>query len=149
MWTFGTIPGGFWPSRFSYRPLVARAALCMAMLACGCATRQEVTFDAKNPAVRVSRQGILFGDEFVKAEEVPGILYDYDVPKTRTIHIRLDPDVRDLGPARTLMGYLAVAGYMNPILVTERHAETMNLGKLKKGATNGRTPQKKIQKKFR
>jgi len=128
---------------------VLRAAFCMAILACGCATRQEVTFDAKNPAIRVSRQGILFGDEFVKPEAVPGILYDYDVPKTRTIHIRLDPDVRDLGPARTLMGYLGMAGYMNPILVTEKHAAAINIGKPKKGATNGQMSQKNIQRKFR
>ena len=107
-------------------------AFCMALLSCGCATRQEVTFDAQNPAVRVSRQGILFGDTFVRPEDVPSILGDYDVPKTRTIHIRLDPDVRNLTPARTLMGYLGRAGYMNPVLVTARHAESMNLGKPKK-----------------
>ena len=123
------------PRRNTPAGAVAATALCVAMMVCGCATRQEVTFDAQNPAVRVSRLGILFGDTFVKPEEVPGILDDYDVPKTRTIHIRLDPDVHNLGPARTLMGYLGRAGYMNPVLVTERHAESVNLGKSKKAAT--------------
>ena len=47
------------------------------------------------------------------------------------------------------MGYLGKAGYKNPVLVTERHAATMNLGKQKKGATNGRMSQKNVQKKFR
>lgn len=110
----------------------AAAVLCAALFACGCATRQTVSFDAQNPAVRVSRLGILFGDTFVEPHHVPEILDDYDVPKTRTIHIRLDPDVRDLGPARTLMGYLCKAGYKNPVLVTERHSSSENIGKPKK-----------------
>ena len=114
--------------------IVAGTVLCMALLACGCATRREVVFDAKNPAVRVSRQGILFGDTFVNPQDVPDILDGYDVPKTRTIHIRLDPDVRNLAPARTLMGYLCRAGYMSPVLVTERHAESVNRGKPNKAA---------------
>ena len=106
--------------------------LCAALLLGGCATSREISFDSQHPSVRVSRLGILFGDTFVEPHEVPGILNDYDVPKSRTIHIRLDGDVRDLGPARTLMGYLGRAGYKNPVLVTERHAESINLGKPKK-----------------
>ena len=115
---------------------IVAAVLCAALLACGCATRREVGLDAQHPSVRVSRLGILFGDTFVNPQEVPEILDDCDVPKTRTIHIRLDPDVRDLGPARTLMGYLGRAGYMNAVLVTERHAESVNLGKPKKPVRN-------------
>ena len=110
---------------------VAAAALC-ALLACGCSTtHREIRFDAEQPAVRVSRQGVLFGDTFVRPQEVPEILQDYGVPRERTIHIRLDPDVRDLGPARSLMGYLCRAGYNSPVLVTARHAESVNLGKKK------------------
>ena len=108
------------------------AALFVALLACGCTMRQEISYDAQHPAIRVSRLGILFGDKFVKPQEIPEILDDYDVPKSRTIHIRLDPDVRDLRPARTLMGYLGMAGYKNPVLVTERHSESVNMGKPKK-----------------
>jgi len=112
--------------------LVAAAIAGLSLLAGGCATHREISLDAQNPSVRVSRQGILFGDTFVNPQDVPGILGDYDIPKDRTIHIRLDPDVRDLSPARTLMGYLCREGYRNPVLVTERHAESVNLGKPKK-----------------
>ena len=112
--------------------LVAAAIACLSLFACGCATHRELSLDSQNPSVRVSRQGILFGDTFVKPQDVPEILDDYDIPKDRTIHIRLDPDVRDLRPARTLMGYLCRAGYRSPVLVTERHAESVNLGKPKK-----------------
>ena len=112
--------------------IVAGTALYMALLSCGCSTvHREIRLDAEHPAVRVSRQGILFGDTFVQPQEVAEILQDYDVPRDRTIHIRLDPDVRDLRPARTLMGYLCRAGYQKPVLVTERHAESQNLGKKK------------------
>ena len=105
-------------------------------------------FDAQNPALRVSQRGVLFADTFVNPQDVPEILRGYDVPKSRTIHIRLDPDVRNLGPARTLMGYLCSAGYKNPVLVTERHAESMNLGKQKKVAPSPR-PSAPQQKKVR
>ena len=112
--------------------LVAAAVACLSLLAGGCATHREINLDAQNPSVRVSRQGVLFGDTFVNPQDVSEILGDYDIPKDRTIHIRLDPDVRDLSPARTLMGYLCRAGYRSPVLVTERHAESVNLGKPKK-----------------
>lgn len=112
--------------------IVAGTALYMALLSCGCSTtHREIRFDAEQPAVRVSRQGVLFCDTFVRPHEVPEMLRDYGVPRERTIHIRLDSDVRDLGPARSLMGYLCRAGYNSPVLVTERHAESMNLGKKK------------------
>ena len=109
--------------------------LCAALLSCGCVTHREIEFDAQNPAVRVSRQGVLFDNVFVEPDRVPEILDDYDVPKTRTIHIRLDSDVRDLRQARALMWCLGRAGYKNPVLVTERHAESVNLGKPRKGAS--------------
>ena len=82
----------------------------------------------------VSTLGVKFGDEFVQPEEVPGILEDYDVPHDRVIHIQLEPDVKDLMPARTLMGYLSRAGYTRPVLVTHQHAESENLGKVKKSS---------------
>ena len=115
--------------------LVAVAIASLSLLAGGCATHREMNLDSQNPSVRVSRQGILFGDTFVNPQDVPEILDDYDIPKDRTIHIRLDQDVRDLRPARTLMGYLCREGYRNPVLVTERHAESVNLGKPKKSKT--------------
>jgi hypothetical protein len=95
-------------------------------------TRRTVQLDAKNPAVRVSVNGVLFGDTFVKPAEVAEILDDYGVPRNRVIHILLDSDVRNLSEARFLMGSLARAGYTRPVLVTKRHAESVNLGKRKK-----------------
>ena len=107
--------------------------LLVALTCCvGCSTHRTLELDAKHPAVSVSALGVKFGDELVKPEEVAGILEDYDVPHDRVIHIQLEPDVRDLMPARTLMGYLSRAGYTRPVLVTHQHAESENLGKPKK-----------------
>ena len=60
------------------------------------------------------------------------MLEDYDVPHDRVIHIQLEPDVKNLMPARTLMGYLSRAGYTRPVLVADEHAESASLGKPKK-----------------
>ena len=110
--------------------------LLVALTCCvGCSTHRTLELDAKHPAVSVTTLGVKFGDELVKPEEVPGILKDYDVPHDRVIHIQLEPDVRDLMPARTLMGYLSRAGYTRPVLVTRQHAESVNLGKQKKTMT--------------
>ena len=111
--------------------IVAGTILYMAFLNCGCTTHRSLELDARHPAVRVSTRGVLFGDGLVRPQEVPEILEDYDVPHDRTIHIQLDPDVKDLRPARTLMGLLARAGYTRPVLVTKRHAESVNIGKKK------------------
>ena len=95
-------------------------------------THRTLELDAKHPAVAVTTQGIKFGNEYVRPEKVAEILEDYDVPHDRVIHIQLESDVRDLMPARTLMGYLSRAGYTRPVLVTHQHAESENLGKAKK-----------------
>lgn len=110
------------------------ASLASAALLCGvgCASHRTLELDPRHPAVSVSTLGVKFGDELVKPEEVPGILEDYDVPHDRVIHIQLEPDVKNLMPARTLMGYLSRAGYTRPVLVTRQHAESVNLGKQKK-----------------
>ena len=85
-------------------------------------------------------QGVHFGDELAQPQEVPEILEDYDVPHDRVIHIRLDPDVKDLRPATAVRVGLARAGYTRSILVTERHAESINLGKPKKTSVSGAVP---------
>lgn len=109
--------------------IVAGTVLYMVLLSCcGCATRQ-VELDARHPAVRVSTQGFLFGERFMRAEAIAEALADCDVPRDRVIHIRLDPDVRDLRPARLLMAHLRKAGYTRPILVTKRHSASENLGR--------------------
>ena len=61
--------------------LVAVAIAGLSFLADGCTTHREISLDSQNPSVRVSRQGILFGDTFVNPQDVPGILEDYDIPK--------------------------------------------------------------------
>ena len=109
--------------------------LLLGCIALGCTTHRTLELDAKHPAVSVTTLGVKFGDELVKPEEVPGILEDYDVPHDRVIHILLDPEVKDLLPARTLMGYLSRAGYTRPVLVTRQHAESANLGKQRKPVT--------------
>lgn len=101
----------------------------------GCTTHRTLELDAKHPAVSVTALGVKFGDELVKPEEVAEILADYDVPHDRVIHIFLDPEVKDLRPARYLMASLSRAGYTRPVLVTHQHAESANLGKPKKTVT--------------
>ena len=120
--------------------IVAGTILYMAFLNCGCTTHRSLELDARHPAVRVSTRGVLFGDELVRPQEVPEILEDYDVPHDRVIHIRLDPDVKDLRPATAVRVGLARAGYTRSILVTERHAESINLGKPKKTSVSGAVP---------
>ena len=106
--------------------------ILVACIAMGCATHRTLELDAQHPAVSVCTLGVKFGNELVKPEEVVEILEDYDIPHDRVIHILLDPEVKDLRPARYLMGCLSHAGYTRPVLVTKRHAESENLGKPKK-----------------
>ena len=113
--------------------IVAGTVLYMVLLNCGCASSRTLELDAQHPAVRMSVHGVIFGNQVVQPQEVPEILEDYDIPHDRVIHILLDPDVKDLRPARTVMGYLSKAGYTRPVLVTKRHAESVNLGKRKPG----------------
>ena len=113
--------------------IVAGTALYMALVGCcGCATsRTSIELDAQHPAVRMTTTGIRFGDTSVLPQEVPEILEDFDVPHDRTIHILLEEGVLDLRPARLLMACLAKAGYSRSVLVTKRHAESVNLGRRK------------------
>ena len=127
--------------------IVAGTVLYMCLLSCGCTTARSLELDAKNPAVRVSLQGVLFDDRFVTAAEVPARLRDYDVPKDRVIHILLDADVRDLRPARLVMAHLRRAGYTRPVLVTKRHADSFVTDKKpKKGATGVVAPKARPKK---
>lgn len=108
------------------RPLLraAAAVLAAAMLAAaGCASRPPVDVSPKGSAVRMTVRGPLVDGRRVDVRDVPEILEDSDVPFSRTIHIRVDKDVRDLRQARALMNHLARAGYRSSVLVTERHSE--------------------------
>lgn len=100
---------------------------------CGCSTvHRSIQVDAREPSLRVTTKGVMLGNEYVDPYEVADILEDFDIPYDRTIHIRIDNDVTDLMPSRTLMGLLAKAGYTSPVLVTKRHAESRALGDMKK-----------------
>ena len=96
--------------------------LFLVCVALGCTTHRTLELDAQTPAIEVSLLGVKFGNKLVQPEEVSEILEDYSVPHDRVIHILLNPEVTDLRPARTLMGYLSRAGYTRPVLVTKRHA---------------------------
>lgn len=115
--------------------IVVGTALYMLLLnCCGCASSRMLDLDAQDPTIRMSTQGVYVGDRHVELQEVPSILEDCDIPHERVVHILLEPDVKDLRPARTLMGYLSRAGYTRPVLVTKRHSESINIGKPKKKA---------------
>ena len=123
--------------------IVAGTLLYMLLVGCcGCATRGAIELDADHPSVRMTTHGVMFGEESVLPQEVPEILSDYDVPNDRVIYILLEDDVKDLGPARTLMGYLGKAGYTRSVLVTKRHAESINVGKRKPTAAGAVVPKR-------
>lgn len=111
--------------------IVAGTVLYMCLLTCGCTTQRMIELDAENSDIRISSLGVLVGDEYVEPKEVAEILEDCDIPHDRAIYILLDPDVKNLRPARYLMACLSQAGYTSSVLVTRRHAESMNLGKKK------------------
>ena len=106
--------------------------LLLGCVALGCTTHRTLEFDARHPPVSFTTQGVKFGDELVRPEEVAEILEDYDIPHDRDIPILLEPDVRDVRSAHYLLGMLRHAGYTRAILVTRLHAESANLGKPKK-----------------
>lgn len=116
---------------FDTRPAAIGALVLVLSLAAGCAAQRTVAFEAENPAVSVTPYGVYFAEEKIDPGELPGILEDMGIPKTRTIHIKLDANVKDLREARFVMGMLGKAGYTRPVLVTKRHAESMAVGKKK------------------
>lgn len=87
-------------------------------------TGQTLELDAKHPSIEVKTNGFYVNERPASAKAILDSLKDMDIPGSRVIHIRVDGDVVDLGPARMLMAYLAQNGYTRPVLVTERHAES-------------------------
>lgn len=116
---------------FDTWPAALGALVLSFALAAGCASQRTVAFEAANPAVSVTSCGVYFAGDKIAPGELPGILEDMGIPKTRTIHIQLDAKVKDLREARLLMGMLGKAGYTRPVLVTKRHAESMAVGRKK------------------
>ena len=95
-------------------------------------SHRTLEFDARHPPVSFTAQGVKFGDELVRPEEIAEILEDYDIPHDRDIPFLLEADVKDIRSAHYLLGMLRRAGYTRAILVTRLHAESENLGKPKK-----------------
>ena len=114
--------------------IVAGTLVYMLLLnCCGCATRTVVNdLDATHPELRLTSDGVWVGEERVDPRDLVDTLEDADIPKTRTIHILIEQDMRDLRAAQALMALLAKGGYTRPVLVTKRHAESVNVGKPKK-----------------
>lgn len=98
-------------------------AIIAVSVVCGCASRPPLPVGARDTNIRATASGFRIGDERVGPEEIVARLEEADIPRRRTIHIRVDGDVRNLSPARALMRRLARAGYRSSVLVTERHAE--------------------------
>lgn len=102
-----------------------RKFLPLLVLLAGCASTTPVLeLDAKDPSIEVKTTGFYVNDQPTTPKRILAALTDLEVPKTRTIYIRIDDNVTNLTPARSLMGYLAKNGYTRPVLVTKRHAES-------------------------
>lgn len=124
--------------------IIVGTVLYMCFIGCGCTTQRIVELDAKHPSIRVANSGLYCGDRQVKVDELTDILKSNDIPKTRTIHILLDPEVKDLSGAKFVMAYLARAGYTRPVLVTKQHGESFTTGrKPKKGGFSAPVAQPK------
>ena len=123
--------------------IIAGTVLYMVLVnCCGCASRPPVVLDAKEPSIRMTNAGLYCGDERVMVEELADILEANDIPKTRTVHILLEPEVKDLSGAKFVMAYLAKQGYTRPVLVTKRHGESYSTGKKPQRAFAAPVPQR-------
>lgn len=122
--------------------------LAVFILTCGCAAERVVELDSRDTSIRYSDLGITINGEYVSEIDVVKILHDQDIPTDRVIHIRVDPNTKDLNGARTLMGVLAKGGYTRPVLITERHADAYATGK-KSHEENNRAVVEPKRKKIR
>lgn len=105
---------------------VAVVMVALAMLSSvGCATKYEnLKLDRNHPSIVYDDDRLLLGDRVVTPDEVLAILQHYEIPLSRPIHIKVtEAGIKNLHPARGLMGYLSHHGYHRVVLVTERHAE--------------------------
>lgn len=126
--------------------IVAGTVIYMCLVNCGCTTTQLVKMDAEHPAFRMEEAGLFCGETQIKLDDMMDILESNDIPKTRTIHILLEPEVKDLTAAKLVMAYLAKAGYTRPVLVTKRHGESYSTGKKAKKAAFAAPAQQPVRK---
>ena len=129
--------------------IIVGTVLYMCLLSCGCSTTRVTELDAENPAFRLTNEGLFCEERRVMVDEAIEILEDNEIPKTRTIHILLDPEVKDLQGAKFLMAYLAKHGYTRPVLVTKRHGESYSTGKKPQGKSFSSPSKPKPTKKIR
>jgi len=91
-------------------------------LVSGCTTVREVKYGVDHPILELNQLGLKFDGRFVRPEEVPGLLEDYQIPHDAVIHIGISPDVmNDLRSVRIFQAYLAKNGYRRSVMVTDRH----------------------------
>lgn len=95
------------------------------VLGAGCMTAREVTYGVDHPILELDHLGLKFDGRFVKPEEVPDLLEEYQIPHDATIHIGISQEVmQQLGPVRMFQAYLAKKGYRRSVMVTDMHGES-------------------------
>lgn len=99
-------------------------------LVSGCTTVRDVSYGVDNPILELSSLGLKFDGRFVKPEEVPDLLEEYQIPHDAVIHIGITSEVQhELRQVRVFMGYLAKKGYRRSVLVTDMHGESSVVNK--------------------
>lgn len=104
--------------------IVFGTALYMFLVA-GCTTDRTIQYGVDHPILELSHLGLKFDGRFVKPEEVPDLLEEYQIPHDAVIHIGISPEVaHELRPVRTFMGFLAKKGYRRSVMVTDMHGDS-------------------------
>ena len=94
---------------------------------CGCATQHRVVeLDGKNPELRMTADGVYFGDERIAPGDIIETLEDAGISRDRAIHIRWDGNMGDLRAPSAMMALLAKGGYTRSTIVTEQHGASDN-----------------------
>ena len=108
--------------------IVAGTAVYMLLVnCCGCMTqRRVVEIDGTNPELRMTADGVYFGDERVAPAEIIETLEDAGISRERAIHIRWEGNMGDLRAPSALMALLAKGGYTRSTIVTEQHGTSDN-----------------------
>ena len=108
--------------------IVAGTAVYMLLVnCCGCMTqRRVVEIDGTNPELRMTADGVYFGDERVAPAEIIVTLEDAGISRERAIHIRWEGNMGDLRAPSALMALLAKGGYTRSTIVTEQHGTSDN-----------------------
>ncbi len=131
-------------TRNSLAGIIAGTAIYMSLLAAGCSSGpSSITYDAANPLMRITVNGIVFGGkDYVTPREAVKRLEQHRIPHDATIHVGVDPDFTD---NRALWvfhhNYLNKAGYTRVVFVHERRAEAVKMKK-RPGANNNRPPRR-------